>query len=110
MSKYRWIYTTWPDAKLARGAGETLIGEHLCACVNILPAMTSVYRWQGKVESANEAVMILKTTTARAPALIDRLSTLHPYDKPCVLGLEIDEAASAPGFLAWIEGVVSDGV
>tara|TARA_R110002095_G_C4093879_1_gene223071 strand:+ start:99 stop:437 length:339 start_codon:yes stop_codon:yes gene_type:complete len=107
MSKYRWIYTTWPDAGLAGEAAQTLVGEGLCACANILPGMTSVYRWQGAVETANEAVMILKTTTARAPALIERLGALHPYEEPCVLGFEIDEAASAPPFLAWIRQAVS---
>lgn len=108
MSKYRWIYTTWPDAALAKEAAQVLVGEGLCACANILPGMSSVYRWQGAVETANETVMILKTTMMMAPALIERLGALHPYDEPCVLGLDIDEAASAPGFLSWIEQAVSD--
>ena len=109
MSKYRWIYTTWPDAALARAAAQTLVEEGLCACANILPGMMSVYRWEGAVETASEAVMILKTTAAMAPALIERLTTLHPYDEPCALALEIDAAASAPGFLAWINQAVSGG-
>ncbi len=107
MSKYRWIYTTWPDAALARAAGQTLVEEGLCACVNILPGMTSVYRWQGAVETASEAVMILKTNAAAAPHAVKRLVTLHPYEEPCAVGLDIDEAASAPAFLAWIDAAVS---
>tara|TARA_R110000868_G_scaffold58123_4_gene179554 strand:- start:437 stop:775 length:339 start_codon:yes stop_codon:yes gene_type:complete len=109
MSKYRWIYTTWPDAGLAGAAGRTLVQEGLCACVNILPGMTSVYRWQGAVETANEAVMILKTSSEKAPAVIDRLVALHPYDEPCAVGLDIDAAASAPGFLTWMGAALSAG-
>ncbi|WP_339737746.1 divalent-cation tolerance protein CutA [uncultured Maricaulis sp.] len=108
MSKYRWIYTTWPDAGLAKEAGQTLVEEGLCACVNILPGMTSVYRWQGAVETASEAVMILKTSAAKAPLAIKRLVALHPYDEPCAVGLEIDGAASAPAFLAWMDAAVSN--
>ena len=103
MSKYRWIYTTWPDADLAKAAAETLIGEQLCACANILPGMTSVYGWQGVVEMASETVMIIKTTAQKAAVMIDRLGTLHPYEEPCLVGLDIDANASSPGFLAWME-------
>jgi periplasmic divalent cation tolerance protein len=110
MSKYRWIYTTWPDAARAQQAGQTLVSEGLCACANILPGMISVYRWQGEIETATEAVMILKTTAVLASALTDRLTELHPYQEPCVLAVKIDEAASAPGFLAWVELAVSGGV
>jgi periplasmic divalent cation tolerance protein len=110
MSKYRWIYTTWPDAALAQAAARTLVEERLCACANILPGMTSVYRWQGAIETAAETVMILKTTAGIAPALTRRLGVLHPYDEPCVLALDIDAGASAPGFLDWIEREVSGSV
>ncbi|WP_417468697.1 divalent-cation tolerance protein CutA [Maricaulis sp.] len=109
MSKYRWIYTTWPDAALAQQAAANLVSEGLCACANILPGMTSVYRWEGALETALEAVMIVKTTAGKASALTTRLSALHPYDEPCILGLDIDAAASSPGFLAWIGQAVSDG-
>ncbi len=108
MSKYRWIYTTWPDAALAQEAARSLVEERLCACTNILPGMTSVYRWQGTVEMARATVMIVKTTADKAAPLIDRLTTLHPYDEPCVVGLEIDESASSPGFLDWMHRAVND--
>jgi len=109
MSKYRWIYTTWPDVSVAQQAARTLVGERLCACANILPGMTSIYRWRGEVETAQEAVMILKTTAQRAPALIARLDALHPYEEACIIGLDIDTAVSSPGFMAWIGNAVSDG-
>ena len=91
MSSYSWTYTTWPDAGAAREAAAVLIDERLCACANILPAMTSVYRWEGRVETASEAVMILKTSPERKAALRDRIAQLHPYDEPCILSLSIDD-------------------
>ncbi len=99
---YRWIYTTWPDSASARSAAADLVEAGLCACANIIDGMTSVYRWQGQIETANECVMILKTSEAAAPALRERILSLHPYDEPCLLALPVDEAASAPDFLAWI--------
>lgn len=107
MSKYRWIYTTWPDADSAGTAANILLAEHLCACVNILPGMTSLYSWQGQVETSREAVMILKTSADRAGALTGRLAALHPYDEPCIIALGLDDAASSPGFLAWIDAAVT---
>ncbi|WP_417494806.1 divalent-cation tolerance protein CutA [Maricaulis sp.] len=108
MSKYRWIYTTWPDAAVARRAAETLVSEGLCACANILPGMTSVYRWQGEIETASETVMILKSVAAQCTPLVARLERLHPWETPCVLALDIDEAASSAGFLNWIDQAVGD--
>lgn len=102
MTTYSWTYTTWPDAAAADAAARILVNEGLCACANILPGMTSIYRWQGKVETASECVMVLKTTGARAVGLARRIAQLHPYDEPCILALPVDADASAPDFLAWI--------
>tara|TARA_R110000868_G_scaffold53744_1_gene168495 strand:+ start:20196 stop:20546 length:351 start_codon:yes stop_codon:yes gene_type:complete len=106
MSKYRWIYTTWPDQAVAETAATTLVEEGLCACANILPAGVSVYRWEGQIERDAETVMILKTGAEVSAALAERIAALHPYDEPCILALAIDDAASAPGFLRWIDGAV----
>ncbi|MAK63224.1 MAG: divalent-cation tolerance protein CutA [Maricaulis sp.] len=100
--RFTWIYTTWPDQAAAEAAAAPLVEERLCACANILPGMTSVYRWQGRVETAQECVMILKTRADRATALRERLLALHPYDTPCILALPVDDAASGPAFLDWI--------
>ena len=107
MSKYRWIYTTWPEPGLAESVAATLVEEGLCACANILPAGKSIYRWEGRIERSAETVMILKTTAAASAALAERIGGLHPYDEPCILALAIDEALSAPGFLGWIDGAVT---
>ena len=100
--RFTWIYTTWPDAAAAEAAAGALVEARLCACANILPGMTSVYSWQGRIETAQECVMILKTTADEAETLRDRILELHPYDTPCILALTVDKAASAADFLAWI--------
>ncbi len=100
---YSWTYTTWPDPDTAEAAAERLLEERLCACANIIRGMNSVYRWQGKVETALETVMILKTQGDIAPTLCARIVELHPYDEPCVLNLPVDPGGSAAGFLAWID-------
>jgi periplasmic divalent cation tolerance protein len=82
-------------ASLAR----TLIDERLAACVNIMPPMTSVYRWQGKVEQDREQQMVIKTASDRVAALQDRLRQLHPYELPEFLILT---ATGSEAYLAWV--------
>jgi periplasmic divalent cation tolerance protein len=102
MSKYRWIYTTWPEPGIAETAATTLVEEGLCACANILPGMKSVYRWEGVVETASETVLILKADAAVTPALRSRVFQLHPATNPCFLALRVDAARSSADFLSWI--------
>ena len=83
-------------AELAR----TLVDERLAACVNILPAMTSVYRWQGKVEQDHEQQMVIKTASDRVAALEARLRQLHPYELPEFLVLQVSGGSEA--YLAWV--------
>jgi periplasmic divalent cation tolerance protein len=102
MIKSFWIYTTWPDEVEALAAAETLVAERLCGCANAFPGMTSVFRWQDKIQRETECVLVLKTTEARVTALRDRVIDLHPYDEPCFVALPIDEDHSAAGFLDWV--------
>lgn len=108
MDRTRLVYTTWPDAESAQAAAETVLEGGLCACVNILPSMTSLYRWQGRMESTGECVALFKTTSDRCTALSARLAALHPYDVPAILALPVDAAASNAGFLDWIGEQVRD--
>lgn len=94
------MLTTAPDRGVAEQIAETLIDERLAACVNLLPAMQSIYRWKGKVERAEEVQLIIKTSEARFAAIAARLRTLHPYEVPEVLMLRIDAGADA--YVAWI--------
>lgn len=100
MTDLRWVYLTTRDRDEALRLGQALVEERLAACVNILPAMTSIYWWQGALETAHEAVLIAKTRADLLPALTARVKALHSYDTPCVLALPILEGN--PDYLAWL--------
>lgn len=94
------VYVTAPsDAEAAQIAG-IVVGERLAACANILPAMRSIYWWQGHVESAEEVALLLKTRAALVETLIERVRDLHSYDCPCVVAMPV--VAGNPAFLDWI--------
>ena len=95
------VFTTWPDAKAARDAARMLVEERLTACANIVPAIESIYRWEGKVETANEVLMILKTTIGRYPQLETRIKALHSYDVPEIVSLRVTDGL--PAYLRWVE-------
>jgi periplasmic divalent cation tolerance protein len=97
-------YITTPDIDTARRIGATLVEEGLAACVNILPGMESIYRWQGRVERAQEVVLIAKCREAGVDSLSRRVLALHPYETPCLVTLPI--AGGLPAYLAWL---ASDG-
>lgn len=94
------VLTTLAADADAVALARTLVEERLAACVNVLPPMTSVYRWQGQVEQDREQQIVIKTTSARVPALEARLRTLHPYDLPEFLVLPAAGGSSA--YLAWV--------
>ena len=83
-------------AALAR----TLVDERLAACVNVLPAMASVYRWEGQVQTDREQQLIIKTSADQLPALQSRLHDLHPYDLPEFLVLPVSDGSKA--YLEWV--------
>jgi len=95
------VYVTAPSLAEAEALARLAVEGRLAACANILPAMRSLYWWQGKLEQADEVVLLLKTTEALAPALIRALTEAHSYDCPCVVALPI--ASGNPDFLRWIE-------
>ena len=89
-----------PDPATAERIAEALVGERLAACANILPGLRSVYRWQGAVERAGEALLLLKTRPERFGRLQDRLLQLHPYELPELVAVETD--FGLPAYLRWI--------
>jgi periplasmic divalent cation tolerance protein len=93
------VLTTLGADADAAAIARTLIDERLAACVNILPPMVSVYRWQGNVEQDREQQIVIKTAADRVAALQARLSQLHPYDLPEFLVLD---ASSSEAYLAWV--------
>jgi periplasmic divalent cation tolerance protein len=100
------VYCTCPDEATAESIAEALVGERLAACVNRLPALTSVYLWRGEVERDTENLLLIKTTSARFEALCERLVELHPYDLPEVIATPV--TAGLPAYLEWVSTCASD--
>lgn len=95
------VYATYPGAGEAERAGRVLVATGLAACVNILPVMKSIFRWQGSVQEAAEAVMIVKTRRGLAEAVTSTIRSAHSYKNPAILVLPI--AGGSEDFLRWIQ-------
>lgn len=99
------VYITAPTLDEAHRIGRALVENRLAACANLLPGMTSIYRWQGKVEQAGEVVVIAKTTAGlfdrlAARVLAARVKEIHSYDCPCIVALPL--ARGHAPYLDWI--------
>lgn len=97
----RIVLTTTSDAEEAGRLGRTLVEEHLAACATVFPAVHSIYRWQGEIESTSESLLLLKTAQDKVAALETRLHELHSYKTPEFLVLPL-EAASQP-YIDWLQ-------
>jgi periplasmic divalent cation tolerance protein len=93
-------YVTAGSREEALAIGRAVVAERLAACANVLDGITSIYWWQGALEQAGEAVLILKTRAELVDRLTARIRELHSYDCPCVVALPIDAGNS--GYLEWI--------
>ena len=98
------VITNLPDADSAKQVARQLVEQRLAACVNILPGLRSVYRWQGVIEQADEQLLLIKTTRSACPALQARLLELHPYELPELLAVEA--ADGLPAYLQWVADAV----
>ena len=94
------ILTNCPDEESANAIALALVESKLAACVNILPRMQSIYRWQGVVESATEIPLFIKSTVTNYPALEAAIRERHPYDVPEIIALPIQ--AGLPAYLNWV--------
>jgi len=94
------VYTTWPSIVEAEQAGRIIVERRLAACVNILPGMISHYWWEGKIERAEEAVMIVKTRAALADSVRQAVKELHSYQTPAIMVLPVENVD--PDYHAWI--------
>ena len=94
------VLSTLPADERGPALARSLVDERLAACVNLVPGLRSIYRWQGAVHDDGETLAIIKTTRGRLPALLARLPDLHPYDLPEALALPV-LAGHAP-YLAWV--------
>lgn len=93
------LLVTFPDRDEAVRVAEAVLAEKLAACVNILDGCTSVYRWQGEVQQADEVLALFKTAPIRARRLADRIAAMHSYDLPAI---EMLEAGAGPQIMEWI--------
>jgi periplasmic divalent cation tolerance protein len=100
MERAVFVYTTWPSTVEAEQAGRSLVERRLAACVNILPGMVSVYRWEGQVERGEEAAMIVKTRASLAATVEQAVKAMHPYTTPAILVLPLDRVEE--DYLAWL--------
>lgn len=96
----RIIYVTTSSRQEAEKIARILLEDRAVACANILEKMQSLYRWEGKVQSATESVLILKTASDRVEYVIGRVKELHSYDVPCALSIPIERGNEA--FISWI--------
>ena len=100
MSDIRIVLMTVPTAQAAGSIVDQLVGEQLIACGNITTSISSIYRWQGNIERADEVLVIMKTTAALMETLTKRIGELHPYDVPEVLALDVVGGNEA--YNAWV--------
>ena len=94
------MLTTVPSAERGDAVARALVGERLAACVNVLPSMTSFYRWQGAVERNSECQILIKTTRDRVPAVDARIRELHSYELPELLVIAVEAGGEA--YLDWV--------
>jgi periplasmic divalent cation tolerance protein len=94
------VLTTWPADADPVAMAATLVEERLAACINLLPPMESVYRWQGAVERATERQVVIKTTRQAVDPLLARLASLHPYHVPEMLVLPVSGGGAK--YLDWV--------
>jgi periplasmic divalent cation tolerance protein len=99
-SEYVVVLTTLPADADGQAFGRALVDEKLAACVNLLPLMESVYRWEGRIEQETERQLLIKTSRDRLPALWDRVRELHPYEVPEFVVLSVADGNEA--YLRWV--------
>ena len=104
MTDKRVVLTTTSSEEEARQIARALVGERLAACVNIIPKVESIYRWQDKVEEAREYLLLIKTTESAFALLQEKLKEMHSYELPECVALAM--TAGSPSYLNWIDDSV----
>lgn len=99
-SSYHVVLNTCPNEQVARAIAGALVEKRLAACVNIVPGIVSVYRWQGQLTEDREVLLIIKSTTDAFPAISDCIQSLHPYELPEIIAVPVDTGLQQ--YLSWI--------
>ena len=100
------VVINFPDVAVARQIGTVLIQEQVAACVNLIPNVESIYRWDGKIEHDQECSALVKTTRVAYARLESRVQELHPYENPELLIVPLE--GGAPAYLQWVRDEVSE--
>ncbi len=93
-------FSTFPDAEIAARVAGQLVSGSIVACANLLPAVQSIYRWEGKLEKNSEALVLFKLAADQYEAFERELKKLHPYDVPEIVAVPV--ANGLPDYLAWV--------
>jgi periplasmic divalent cation tolerance protein len=104
MADFQIVLTTCADREQAERIAHRLVEQHLAACVNILPGVQSIYRWQGAVESAAEVLLMIKTSVAHTYEVQTTISSLHSYEVPEFLVLPVSGGSEA--YLVWLDAAL----
>lgn len=100
MAKIYLVFSTIDSNEAAHRIARTLVEERLAACVSIIPNLTSIYKWKGSVQRADEHLLIIKTVQERIEPLNRRIVELHPYEVPEIVAFPIDNGH--PPYLDWV--------
>ena len=95
----RTVLVTAPDPEAAEALARALVEEGLIACASLIPGVVSIYRWKGELRRDGEVLLVMKTTAARVPVLLERTAELHPYEVPEVLVFSVDDGFGP--YLEW---------
>ncbi|XP_062953333.1 protein CutA isoform X2 [Cynocephalus volans] len=96
-------FVTCPNEKVAKEIARAVVEKRLAACVNLIPQITSIYEWKGKIEEDSEVLMMIKTQSSLVPALTDFVRSVHPYEVAEVIALPVEQGNSP--YLHWVRQV-----
>ncbi|WP_168464906.1 divalent-cation tolerance protein CutA [Wolbachia endosymbiont of Ctenocephalides felis wCfeT] len=105
MSSLDLIYTTFSSTEEAKFISERLLDDKLIACVNIFPEVSSLYLWNGKINSSCEVVAIMKSNNSHIDKIIERIEAMHSYDQPVIAVIPIEKANKS--FTNWVNSVIN---
>jgi periplasmic divalent cation tolerance protein len=94
------LFISCPDEATGQGIAEALVGAHLAACVNLIPGLTSTYRWEGQIERTAEVLLLVKTTAVQYPQVEEAIRARHPYELPEIIAVPVQK-----GFLPYLDWV-----
>jgi len=106
MNEILLVITNFPDAPSAEKLARQLIEAHVAACVNQLASCTSTYCWQGKIETATEVPLLIKTTVEAYPRVEKLIRAAHPYELPEIIAVPV--TAGLPAYLDWVSGEITN--